>query len=114
MKELKKYTRELLKDHEELKALAAQRQADLERLQEEASEKSAAPNSSLYEELCAVRERAEAKEMEAKRLGLKLAVAEDLRAVDVARARAASSRALADALASLRRRSALAFRAGKE
>ena len=95
MKELKKYTRELLKDHEELKALAAQRQADLERLQEEASEKaSAAPNSSLYEELCAVRERAEAKEMEAKRLGLKLAVAEDLRAVDVARARAASSRAL--------------------
>ena len=78
-KELKRYTRELLKDHEALRenlaaaeALAAERQADVERLTAEqaaaaaarateAAEatEEAAPNNYLFGELCRVRERAE-------------------------------------------------------
>ena len=122
-KELKKYTRELLKDHEALRAslkaaeaLASERNAEVERLtaaQAAAAaaervaedEGAGAPNNYLFGELCRVRERATASQVEARRLSRKLGMAEDLRAVDVARARAATSRALAEALASLRRRS---------
>ena len=65
-----------------------------------------APSAFLFGELCRVRERANKSEVEAQALERKLSMAEDLRGVDVARARAASSRALAEALAALRRRAA--------
>ena len=65
-----------------------------------------APSAFLFGELCRVRERAAKSEVEAQALERKLSMAEDLRGVDVARARAASSRALAEALAALRRRAA--------
>ena len=70
-----------------------------------------APSAFLFGELCRVRERAAKSEVEAQALERKLSMAEDLRGVDVARARAASSRALAEALAALRRRAARALRA---
>ena len=53
-----------------------------------------APSSFLFGELCRVRERANKSEVEAQALERKLSMAEELRSVDVARARAASSRAL--------------------
>ena len=53
-----------------------------------------APSAFLFGELCRVRERAAKSEVEAQALERKLSMAEDLRGVDVARARAASSRAL--------------------
>ena len=65
-----------------------------------------APGSFLFGELCRVRDRAHWSAVEAQVLERKLAMAEDLRSVDVPRARAASSRALAEALAALRRRAA--------
>ena len=65
-----------------------------------------APSAFLFGELCRVRERANKSEVEAQALERKLSMAEELRSVDVARARAASSRALAEALAALRRRAA--------
>ena len=65
-----------------------------------------APSAFLFGELCRVRERAAKSEVEAQALERKLSMAEELRSVDVARARAASSRALAEALAALRRRAA--------
>ncbi|KAJ1458413.1 hypothetical protein M885DRAFT_512822 [Pelagophyceae sp. CCMP2097] len=110
-RELKRYTRELLRDHEKLTG-------DVARLEQAALEAKSRPpaddgrdegNTAIFEELCRVRGRAEASEMAATRLRVKLAVLNDLRGVDVARARAAASRALAEALASLRRRSRLAF-----
>ncbi|KAH8071668.1 ATPase [Aureococcus anophagefferens] len=141
-KELKKYTRELLRDHETLsrnlaaaEALAAERQAELDKLQAQAERApEAGGNNYLFGELCRVKERAQQSEVEARRLSVKLDVAKDLRAVGV-RARApratagaecprnthlsferpatyesqrpatfVGSRALAEALASLRRR----------
>ena len=72
----------------------------------EADGEERAPSSFLFGELCRVRERANKSEVEAQALERKLSMAEDLRGVDVARARAASSRALAEALAALRRRAA--------
>ena len=72
----------------------------------EADGEERAPSSFLFGELCRVRERAAKSEVEAQALERKLSMAEDLRGVDVARARAASSRALAEALAALRRRAA--------
>lgn len=65
-----------------------------------------APGSFLFGELCRVRDRAHRSAVEAQVLERKLAMAEDLRSVDVPPARAASSRALAKALAALRRRAA--------
>ena len=72
----------------------------------EADGEERAPSSFLFGELCRVRERANKSEVEAQALERKLSMAEELRSVDVARARAASSRALAEALAALRRRAA--------
>ena len=72
----------------------------------EADGEERAPSAFLFGELCRVRERAAKSEVEAQALERKLSMAEDLRGVDVARARAASSRALAEALAALRRRAA--------
>ena len=99
-KELKKYTRELLRDHETLsrnlaaaEALAAERQAELDKLQTQAERApEAGGNNYLFGELCRVKERAQQSEVEARRLSVKLDVAKDLRAVDVARARAAGDR----------------------
>ncbi|KAH8045244.1 ATPase [Aureococcus anophagefferens] len=93
-KELKKYTRELLRDHETLsrnlaaaEALAAERQAELDKLQTQAERApEAGGNNYLFGELCRVKERAQQSEVEARRLSVKLDVAKDLRAVD-ARAR---------------------------
>ena len=72
----------------------------------EADGEERAPSAFLFGELCRVRERANKSEVEAQALERKLSMAEELRSVDVARARAASSRALAEALAALRRRAA--------
>ncbi|KAH8083905.1 ATPase [Aureococcus anophagefferens] len=93
-KELKKYTRELLRDHETLsrnlaaaEALAAERQAELDKLQAQAERApEAGGNNYLFGELCRVKERAQQSEVEARRLSVKLDVAKDLRAVG-ARAR---------------------------
>ncbi len=72
----------------------------------EADGEERAPSAFLFGELCRVRERANKSEVEAQALERKLSMAEELRSVDVARARAASSRALAEALSALRRRAA--------
>ena len=60
----------------------------------EADGEERAPSAFLFGELCRVRERANKSEVEAQALERKLSMAEELRSVDVARARAASSRAL--------------------
>ncbi|KAH8045150.1 ATPase [Aureococcus anophagefferens] len=86
-KELKKYTRELLRDHETLsrnlaaaEALAAERQAELDKLQAQAERApEAGGNNYLFGELCRVKERAQQSEVEARRLSVKLDVARTCR-----------------------------------
>ena len=120
-KELKRYTRELLRDHQaleqslaEAEAVAEARAEEVKRLQEEAKkqleeqqQKSAVPSSSgsvLFGELTRQRDRAYAAEVEAQRLKVMLEMARELRSVDIARTKAASSRALFAAMANLRKR----------
>eukprot|EP00629_Pelagomonadales_sp_RCC1024_P018422 CAMPEP_0119285138 /NCGR_PEP_ID=MMETSP1329-20130426/31651_1 /TAXON_ID=114041 /ORGANISM="Genus nov. species nov., Strain RCC1024" /LENGTH=147 /DNA_ID=CAMNT_0007285845 /DNA_START=124 /DNA_END=564 /DNA_ORIENTATION=+ len=117
-KELKKYTRQLLKDHEKVsedlrraEERAAEQAEQVKKLtaEVERSKDEEAPNNYLFGELVRVREKAHESEVAAQRLERRLSMAEDVRAVDVARARAASSRALAEAMAALRRRSAIQY-----
>lgn len=125
VRELKRYTRELIKDHDALaqKFAAAQLevarlQAEAEAAEERAAEERAAvskndksmskpagsgSSSYLFGELIRVRERAQHAEVEAARLKVMLAMAHELRGVDVARTRAAASHALAAAIANLKR-----------
>lgn len=110
-RELKRYTRELLRDYDELaqnlaeaERVAEERAIELQRLQDINPQQET--NSEMFEELVRTRERAMQAEIEARRLKVMLAMATELRGVDVARTRAACSRALAFALENLKRRAA--------
>lgn len=127
VRELKRYTRELIKDHDALAQKFAAAQLEVARLQAEAeaveeraavseadkiTSKPASTGSSsyLFGELIRVRERAQHAEVEAARLKVMLAMAHELRAVDVARTRAAISRALTAAIANLKQHAEGGFR----
>lgn len=110
VRELKRYTRDLLRDHELLEQKLKTAEGEVTRLQEAEAELRASAeggyssNSALFEELVFTRERAQQAEVSAARLKTMLAMAFELRGVDVARTRASAAIDLEAALESLRKR----------